>query len=144
MVDGYSMDEHLEHSKCLVYYSYRESQVLLAVMLWLSGVVVDRTFTSGSMDMHECMLILYHRRVTVETRYSKPLKCGHLVLTDVLLRYGLHSINMQPYIITPEIRTPRYYIKLTSSSVFLIPGLYIIHWIMQTLTCLSCKLVHNG
>ena len=23
--------------------------------------------------------------------YSKPLKCGHLVLTDVLLQYGLHS-----------------------------------------------------
>ena len=27
---------------------------------------------------------------TVETRYSKPLKCGHLVLMDVLLKYGLH------------------------------------------------------
>ena len=28
---------------------------------------------------------------TVEPYYSEPLKCGHLILTDVLLRYGLHS-----------------------------------------------------
>ena len=28
---------------------------------------------------------------TVEPRYSEPLKCGHLVLMDVLLRYGLNS-----------------------------------------------------
>ena len=29
----------------------------------------------------------------MEPRYSEPLKCGHLVLTDVLLWYGLHSIT---------------------------------------------------
>ena len=31
--------------------SYWESQVLLAVTLWLSGVVVDRTFTSVGVDV---------------------------------------------------------------------------------------------
>ena len=38
---------------------------------------------------------------TVGPRYSEPLKCGHLVLTDVLLRYGLHS-HCKLYILTPK------------------------------------------
>ena len=29
-----------------------ENQVSLAVMLWLSGVVVNRAFTPGGVDMH--------------------------------------------------------------------------------------------
>ena len=36
MVDGYNMNGN---------------QVSLAVMLWLSGVVVDRAFISGGLDM---------------------------------------------------------------------------------------------
>ena len=80
---------------------------------------------------------------TVEPHYSEPLKCGHLVLTDVLLQYGLHS-HKQPYIITLERQTPRYSVKQTSSLVPLVPGLYIVHWIMWTLTCLSRKLVCHG
>jgi len=40
-------------------------------------------------------------------------------------------------------RTPRYSINWTSSSVPLVPGLYIIHWIMRTLTYLSCKFVRH-
>ena len=36
MVDGYNMNEN---------------QVSLAVTLWLSRVVVDRTFTSGGLDV---------------------------------------------------------------------------------------------
>ena len=31
----------------------------------------------------------------VEPRYSEPLKCGHLVLTDVLPQYGLHSHTLR-------------------------------------------------
>ena len=40
-------------------------------------------------------------------------------------------------------RTPHYSVKQTSSSVPLIPGLYIIHWTMWTLTCLSRKFVRH-
>ena len=30
---------------------YQENQVSLAVTLWLSGVVIDRTFTSGGVEV---------------------------------------------------------------------------------------------
>ena len=43
-------------------------------------------------------------------------------------------------LLTPELRTPPYSVKRTDSSVPLVPGLYKIHWIMQSLTYLSCKL----
>ena len=39
--------------------------------------------------------------------------------------------------------TPRYSVKGTSSLVPLVPGLYIIYWIMQMLTCLSHKFVRH-
>ena len=41
---------------------YRESQLSLAVMLWLSGVVVDRTFTLGGVDM-SARLFVDHRHI---------------------------------------------------------------------------------
>ena len=60
---------------------------------------------------------------TVEPHYSEPQKCGHLILTDVLLQYGLHS-HLQPYIITSEMRSPRYSVKRIESLIPLVPGLY--------------------
>ena len=41
-------------------------------------------------------------------------------------------------------RIPRYSVKRTTSSVPLVPGLYIIYWIMRTLTCLSRKFVRTA
>ena len=43
----------------------------------------------------------------------------------------------EPYIITPEMRTPRYSAKQTGFLAPLVPGLYKIHSKMWTLTCLS-------
>ena len=43
------MDDCLKH---LVYY-----QISLAVTLWLSGVVVDWTFTPGGVDMHAHLFV---------------------------------------------------------------------------------------
>jgi len=40
-------------------------------------------------------------------------------------------------------RTPRYSVKWTDSSVPLVPGLYKIHWIMRTLACLTHKVVRH-
>jgi len=39
-------------------------------------------------------------------------------------------------------RTPRYSVKQTDSSVPLVPALYKIYWIMRMFACLSCKVVH--
>ena len=39
---------------------YQESQVLLAVTLWLSGIVVNRTFTLGGVDVHTCLFVNHH------------------------------------------------------------------------------------
>ena len=36
---------------------YRENQVSLVVTLWLSGVVVDRTFTPGGVDVCACLFV---------------------------------------------------------------------------------------
>ena len=44
MVNNYNMDERLESSWRLVYYQVQKSQGLLAI-------VIDRTFTSGSVDL---------------------------------------------------------------------------------------------
>ena len=52
------MDECLELSNHLVH--YLESQLSLVVMLWLSGVVIDRTFSSGGVDMR-ARLFVDHR-----------------------------------------------------------------------------------
>ena len=35
-----------------------QSQVLLAVTLWLSGVVVNRTFTLGGVGVHACLFMV--------------------------------------------------------------------------------------
>ena len=51
------------------------------------------------------------------------------------------AFPLKAIIITPEMRTPRYFVKRTSSSVPLVP---VIHWIMRTLTCLSRKFVRHG
>ena len=52
MVDGYNMAE-LPVLPCIRI----ESQVSLAVTLWLSGVVVDRAFTLGGVDMRARLFI---------------------------------------------------------------------------------------
>ena len=41
-------------------------------------------------------------------------------------------------------QAPRYSVKRTDSSVLLVPALYKIHWIMQTLACLSPPLLINS
>ena len=82
-------------------------------------------------------------RYTVETRYSKPIKSRNLILMVVLLRYRLYS-HKQLYIITSEMRTPRYSVKRTDSSVLLVSAQYKIHWIMQTLACPSPPLLSNS
>lgn len=65
--------------------------------------------------------------------YSKSLKCGHLVLMDVL----------QLYIRTPEMRILHYSIKQTGFSASLVPGLSKFTPIVQTLACLSWMVVHH-
>ena len=50
MVDSYNRSEHLESIT-----RHQKSQVLLAVTLWLSGVVVNQKFTS---DEHTHLLII--------------------------------------------------------------------------------------
>ena len=55
MVDSYMM----ERSCRLVYYPV-ESQLSLVVTVWLSGVVIDWTFTLGGVDVsaHTYLLII--------------------------------------------------------------------------------------
>ena len=65
--------------------------------------------------MGEVLLMILSIVTIVEPCYSKPLKCGHLILPDVLLRYGLHSHGQLLYILSPEMRTPRYCVKRTKS-----------------------------
>ena len=50
---------------------------------------------------------------------------------------------MQPHVITPEMQTARYSVKWTCFFVPFVPGLYKIQWIVQMLTCLSCKVVRT-
>ena len=59
MVDSYMMDKRLERSCRLVYYPV-ESQLSLVVTVWLSGVVIDWTFTLGGVDVsaHTYLLII--------------------------------------------------------------------------------------
>ena len=56
-----------------------ESQVSLAVTLWLSGVVVDLTFTPGGVDVR-ARLFVNHRHVCFYSR----VKFSRLVLTAKL------------------------------------------------------------
>ena len=66
------MDECLERST-----RYPENQVSLAVMLWLSGVVIDQTFTLGGVDVHACLL--------VDHCCVNAFMCVLTVLTETLL-----------------------------------------------------------
>ena len=50
MVDSYNVDECLINNQV-------PREVSLAVTLWLSGVVLDRTFTSGGVDVHACLFV---------------------------------------------------------------------------------------
>ena len=53
-VDSYIKEECLERSYRLVYYPVSVESAITgcnAVMLWLSGVVINRTFTSGGVDV---------------------------------------------------------------------------------------------
>ena len=45
--------------QCITRYMYRESKVALDITLWLSGVIGDRTFTLGGMDVHASLFIEY-------------------------------------------------------------------------------------
>ena len=60
------------------------------------------------------------RKIYNYSETPEPLKHGQFILMDdlmdVLLRYGLQ----QPYIITPEMRTPRYSVDrfFTSTSIW--------------------------
>ena len=50
MVDSYNVDE------CLIN-NHVPGEVSLVVTLWLSGVVLDRTFTSGDVDVRGCLFV---------------------------------------------------------------------------------------
>ena len=71
---------------------------------------------------------------------SKPLKCRHFVLMDILLRNGLHS-HQQLFIITLEIQTHSVSGQAFSPSI---PRLYKVHLIMQMLGCLLHKIVQHS
>ena len=71
------MDKRLEHLSTT---RYQKSQVTLAVTLWLSGVVIDQTFTLRGLDV--CTrLFVDHRRVNVFIHmlrfygWSQPRNC---------------------------------------------------------------------
>ena len=59
-----------------------------------------------------CHFSLHRRLNTVEPRYSKHLKCGHLVFADRLFRNGMY-LHRQLYKSPSEVQTPRYSIKRT-------------------------------
>ena len=56
---------------------------------------------------------------------------------QIQIAFSLTAIHYNPR----DANTLLYSVKQTSSSVHLVPRLYIIHWIMQMLTCLSHKFV---
>ena len=103
-------------------------------------VFAQKDLTNGGSSPTQVHLFIFVDKLNmVEPRYSEPLKCGHLVYRTFYSGTDCISINSH----TPEMRTPRYSVKRTSSSVPLVPGLYIILWIMWTLTCLSTKCVRH-
>ena len=70
-VDGYNMDERLERPSVWYTTWYQESQVSLAVTLWMSGVVVDSTFTLEGVDV---LARLFTRHVNVFSRLVSTAK----------------------------------------------------------------------
>ena len=50
---------------------YRESQVLLAVTLWLSGVVIDQTFTLAGVDVHAAYSLITATYVYSRVKFSR-------------------------------------------------------------------------
>ena len=71
----------------------RESQVSLAVTLWLSGVVINQTFTSGGVDVHARLLHLLI--ITAKCFYScvKFLRLGST--TKFTLAAKFYSVYYQ-------------------------------------------------
>ena len=63
-----------------------ENQVSLAVTLWLSGVVVDRTFTSGGVDV---------RAQAYSLIIALPLAAHSYVLLPITI-HGLHVSRPLP------------------------------------------------
>ena len=54
-------------------------------------VFAQKDLTNGGSSPTQVHLFIFVDKLnTVEPHYSEPLKCGHVVLTDILLRYGLH------------------------------------------------------
>ena len=81
MVDGYIYNGQAAGSfqaLILVYY-----QVLLVVTLWLSGIVVDQTFTLGGVDVRACLFIV-HCRVDVSIRVLNfhGLNCEYILTAN--------------------------------------------------------------
>ena len=53
-----------------------------------------RKRTAGNVAVHDVRITVRCASIAVvELHYSEPLNCGHLVLTDILLRYGLHMYS---------------------------------------------------
>ena len=75
---------------------------------------------------------------TVKPHYSKSLKCGHFVLMDSYFVQAQIAVPLTAILKCRHLAIPQ------SRQVFLVPlvpGLYKIHQIMQTLACLSRKIV---
>ena len=50
-----------------------------------------RKRTAGNVGVHDVRITVRCGSIAVvELHYSEPLNCGHLVLTDILFRYGFH------------------------------------------------------
>ena len=47
-----------------------QSQVSLAVTLWLSGVVVNQTFTLGGVDVRACLFIDHCHGVFIHVKFT--------------------------------------------------------------------------
>ena len=70
---------------------YRESQLSLTITLWLSGVVVDWTFTSGGVEMRACLFI-DHCCVNVFIQvlnFAVGLNCENYFNSEIWLIYNI-------------------------------------------------------
>ena len=91
-------------SKLIIYIVLRDpTKILTSSSQFLTSICLSYEHCILILTWHAWLAISQADLITrtVKPRYSEPLKCGHLVLMDLLLRYGLHSFQ-QPYIITPE------------------------------------------
>ena len=71
------MDECLELSNHLVH--YLESQLLLVVTLWLSGVVIDWMFTLGGVDMRVRLFVDHHCiKFVIRVKFSQLVPTAKL------------------------------------------------------------------